>query len=358
MRRGNNVKEEEKIFCKDLKTVTTFTTKIVLRKHTRKINHVDLKKNLLMTSGDDDLIIIIDLESLNYLFQYYDIINGTSFCRFLDHVSSNSTTRIIYYGKKSYKLYIYDYIKNDVLLVVNLLKENLNHMEYNTKSNLLITAQDSKCIVWKLNENNLKAYYQLKDSYYAIINGEKRHIISASIKHINNIEYSYISIYRYDNNRDLNLVKEHDVPINFDLTINVMNFYKNSEHYFLVIISSKHIKIIKLDEDEILFDFDLDRNKELNFTYIEPTFNKEIIVGFSNGDVEIIDPFAEDEKIAETKEQIHNKCSKFYDIKSLVKDKAINEPRHEESVVKIKMSDYYPFYVSIADEMIIYQLKE
>ena len=137
-----------------------------------------------------------------------------------------------------------------------------------------------------------------------------------------------------------------------------MNFYKNSEHYFLVIISSKHIKIIKLDEDEILFDFDLDRNKELNFTYIEPTFNKEIIVGFSNGDVEIIDPFAEDEKIAETKEQIHNKCSKFYDIKSLVKDKTINEPRHEESVVQIKMSDYYPFYVSIADEMIIYQLKE
>ena len=102
----------------------------------------------------------------------------------------------------------------------------------------------------------------------------------------------------------------------------------------------------------------MDRNKELNFTYIEPTFNKEIIVGFSNGDVEIIDPFAEDEEIAETKEQIHNKCSKFYDIKSLVKDKAINEPRHEESVVQIKMSDYYPFYVSIADEMIIYQLKE
>ena len=358
MRRGNNVKEEEKIFCKDLKTVTTFTTKIVLRKHTRKINHVDLKKNLLMTSGDDDLIIIIDLEKLKYIFQYYDIINGTSFCTFLDHVSSNSTTRIIYYGNKSYKLYIYDYDKNEVILVVNLLKKNLNHLEYNTKSNLLITSQDSKCVVWKLNENNLKAYYELKDSYYAIINGEKRHIISASIKHINNIEYSYISIYRYDNNRDLNLVKEHDVPINFDLTINVMNFYKNSEHYFLVIISSKHIKIIKLDEDEILFDFDLDRNKELNFTYIEPTFNKEIIVGFSNGDVEIINPFAEDEKIAETKEQIHNKCSKFYDIKSLVKDKTINEPRHEESVVQIKMSDYYPFYVSIADEMIIYQLKE
>ena len=355
MRRGNNVIEEQRIYCKDLKTVTTFTTKIVFRKHTRKINHVDLKKNLLMTSGDDDLIIIIDLEKLIYIFQYYDIINGTSFCRFLDHVSSTSTTRIIYYGKKSYKLYIYDYVKNEVLLVVNLLKENLNHLEYNTKSNLLITAQDSNCVVWKLNENNLKANYELKDSYYAIINGEKRHIISASIKHNNNIEYTYISIYRYDNNRDLNLVKDHDVPIDFDFTIDVMNFYKNSEHYFLAIISSKHIKIIKLDEDICVFNFNLDRNKELNFTYIEPTYNNEIIIGFSNGDVDIIDPFADKSK---NKELVHNKSSKIYDIISLIRDVKNNEPRHEESVVQIKMSDYYPFYVSIADEMIIYQLKE
>ena len=355
MRRGNNVKEEEKIFCKDLKTVTTFTTKIVLRKHTRKINHVDLKKNLLMTSGDDDLIIIIDLESLNYLFQYYDIINGTSFCRFLDHVSSNSTTRIIYYGKKSYKLYIYDYVKNEVLLVVNLLRENLNHLEYNTKSNLLITAQDSNCVVWKLNENNLKAYYELKNSYYAIINGEKRHIISASIKHKNEIEYSYISIYRFDNNRDLNLVKDHDVNIDFDFTIDVMNFYKNCDHYFLIIISSKVLMIIKLDEDECLFNFDLSRNKELNMTYIEPTYNKEIIIGFNNGDVDLIDPFAEEKKI---KQLVEKKYARIYDINRLIKEVKDNEPRHEESIVQIKISDYYPFYVSIADEMIIHQLKE
>ncbi len=358
MRRGNNVIEEPRIYCKDIKTVTSFKTKIVFRKHTRKINHVDLKKNLLMTSGDDDLIIIIDLEKLKYIFQYYDIINGTSFCTFLDHVSSNSTTRIIYYGNKSYKLYIYDYDKNEVILVVNLLKKNLNHLEYNTKSNLLITSQDSKCVVWKLNENNLKAYYELKDSYYAIINGEKRHIISASIKHINNIEYSYISIYRYDDNRDLNIVKDHDVDLDFDFTIDVMNFYKNSEHYFLVIISSKHINIIKLDEDICVFNFDLDRNKELKLTYIEPAYNNEIIIGFSNGDVDIIDPLAEEEKIANIKEHVHNKCSKIYDIKRLIKDVRNNEPRHEESVVQIKMSDYYPFYVSIADEMIIYQLKE
>ena len=355
MKGGNNLNEEQKLYCKDIKSISSFTDKIVFRKHTHKINHVDLMKNLIMTSGDDDLIIIIDLVAMKYIFQYYDIINGTSFCRFLDPLSFTSTSRIIYYGKKSYKLYIYDYAKNEVLLVVNLLRENLNHLEYNIKSNLLITTQDSNCVVWKLNENNLKANYNLKDSYYAIINEEKRHIISASTKHVNEFEKSYISIYRYDNNRDLTLIKDHDVNIDFDFIIDVMNFYKNYEHYFLIIMSSKNISIVKLDEDDNKFDYNLKINKELRFTYIEPVFTRELLIGYNNGDVCLINPFLEQEVI---NKQLNDRHNKYFNINRLRKEVAGNEPNHDESVVQIKMSDYYPFYVSIADEMIIYQLKE
>ena len=208
----SNNNNEEHILCKDIKSLTSYNDKIVIRKHTRRINHVDLQKYLLMTSGDDDLIIIIDLIQMKYQLEYYDIINGTSFCRFLDPITSS---RFIYYGNKSFKLYIYEYSRNQILLIVNLLKENLYHLEYNNKSNLLITAQETNCIVWKLNENNLKANYNIKNSYYAIFNEEKKQIISASLRSNEYNEYTILSIYRYDNNRDLTIIKDCDVKLKY-----------------------------------------------------------------------------------------------------------------------------------------------
>ncbi len=355
MRKGNNLNEEEHIFCKEIKSISSYKTKIVFRKHTHKINHVDLQKNLLMTSGDDDLIIIVDLAILKYIFQYYDIINGTSFCRFLDPLSSTSSTRIIYYGPKSFKLYIYDYIKNEILLIVNLLRESLYHLEYKGKSNLLVTSQENNCIIWKLNENNMKACYKLKNSYYAIIDEEKRHIISAAIKYKNEIEYSSLSIYRYDNNRDLNMILDHEMKLDLDYNIEVMNLYKTNEYYFLLLISEFNFDIIQLDDDTFAFQLSLGKNKNLKFSYIEPVFTKEILLGFNNGNVELVNPFWDKERI---KQIIEVKNKKKENINKFIKEVKDNEPKHEESVVQIKVSDYYPFYVSIADEMIIYQLKE
>ena len=45
-------------------------------------------------------------------------------------------------------------------------------------------------------------------------------------------------------------------------------------------------------------------------------------------------------------------------IMKIIKQIEDNDVRHQNSVVQIKMSDYYPLYVSISDEMIIYQLKD
>ena len=46
----SNNNNEEHILCKDIKSLTSYNDKIVIRKHTRRINHVDLQKYLLMTT--------------------------------------------------------------------------------------------------------------------------------------------------------------------------------------------------------------------------------------------------------------------------------------------------------------------
>jgi hypothetical protein len=351
----NNVddsKNEEHIFCKDLKSISSYKDRIIFKKHTHRINHVDLQKYLLMTSGDDDLIIILDLCQQRYILQYYDIINGTSFCRFLEPITS---TRIMYYGNKSFKLFLYEYSRNQILLIVNLLRENLYHLEYNNKSNLLITAQDTKCIVWKLNENNLKPNYEIHESYYAIINDEKRQIVSVSLDKKEYEDHSILSLYSYDNNRDLTIIKERDVNVKIKYKVILMKFFRFKEYNFLIVMSDINIDIIKLDDDNNAFHLNLLKNKELKFTCFEPTFTEEIILGYNNGTVEILNPSWEKEKI---KDLVDEKYKNINNINKMKKEVENNEFRHEESVVQIKLSGYYPLYVSIADEMIIYQLKK
>ena len=351
-----NSNNEQKIYCKDFKTLSSYKDKIVFKKHTHKINHIDLQKNLLMTSGEDDLIIIIDLAKLKYACQYYDIFNGTSFCKFLE---PSTSTRILYYGHKSYKIFMFDYIKNEIIIIINLLKEKLYHLEYNKKSNLLISTQETNCILWKITESNIKPNCNLKNSYYSIINEEKRHIISAS-KYFNDMDdddnyKTKLSIYKYDNNWESNLTKERDVNMTLNYHIIKMNFYKNNDHYFLIIMSEYNLEIIKLDDDSLAFHLNLMKNKELKFTCFEPTFTKELIIGYNNGYVELFNPFWDEKKI---KTLVDDKYKKKDLINKFMNDIMNNEPRHEDPVVQVKISEYYTFYVSISDEMIIYQFKE
>jgi len=352
MNKVDDSKNEEHIFCKDIKSISSYKDRIIFKKHTHRINHVDLQKYLLMTSGDDDLIIILDLCQQRYILQYYDIINGTSFCRFLEPITS---TRIMYYGNKSFKLFLYEYSRNQILLIVNLLRENLYHLEYNNKSNLLITAQDTKCIVWKLNENNLKPNYEIHESYYAIINDEKRQIVSVSLDKKEYEDHSILSLYSYDNNRDLTIIKERDVNVKIKYKVILMKFFRFKEYNFLIVMSDINIDIIKLDDDNNAFHLNLLKNKELKFTCFEPTFTEEIILGYNNGTVEILNPSWEKEKI---KDLVDEKYKNINDINKMKKEVENNEFRHEERVVQIKLSVYYPLYVSISDEMIIYQLKK
>jgi len=352
MNKVDDSKNEEHIFCKDIKSISSYKDRIIFKKHTHRINHVDLQKYLLMTSGDDDLIIILDLCQQRYILQYYDIINGTSFCRFLEPITS---TRIMYYGNKSFKLFLYEYSRNQILLIVNLLRENLYHLEYNNKSNLLITAQDTKCIVWKLNENNLKPNYEIHESYYAIINDEKRQIVSVSLDKKEYEDHSILSLYSYDNNRDLTIIKERDVNVKIKYKVILMKFFRFKEYNFLIVMSDTNIDIIKLDDDNNAFHLNLLKNKELKFTCFEPTFTEEIILGYNNGTVEILNPSWEKEKI---KDLVDEKYKNINNINKMKKEVENNEFRHEERVVQIKLSGYYPLYVSISDEMIIYQLKK
>ena len=148
--KNRQIDEDNHINCDQLNSISSFKNKISFKKHSHKINHIDLQKNLLMTSGDDDLIIIMDLKMVKYVLLYYDIINGTKFSKFLEPLS----TRIIYYGYKSFKLYVLDFVREEILFVISLLKEQLTHFEFNNKSNLLLTTQEQNTIIWKL-----KPYY-------------------------------------------------------------------------------------------------------------------------------------------------------------------------------------------------------
>ena len=58
------------------------------------------------------------------------------------------------------------------------------------------------------------------------------------------------------------------------------------------------------------------------------------------------------------KKLISNKYKPEKIINKLIKQISNNDINHQSSVIQIKISDYYPLYVSIADEMILYQLKD
>ena len=125
----------------------------------------------------------------------------------------------------------------------------------------------------------------------------------------------------------------------------------------ILLMSEFDIEIINLDNnnDSRVFYSNLKTQEDLRFTYIEPAFTREIIVGYNNGDVELINPFWEDNKM---KKLISNKYKPEKIINKLIKQISNNDINHQSSVIQIKISDYYPLYVSIADEMILYQLKD
>ena len=346
--------EDQHIHCDQLNTISSFNDKILLNKHTCKINHIDLRKNLLMTSGDDDLILIIDLKVIKFVKIYYDKINGTKFSKFLEPLS----TRIIYYGYKSFKLIVNDFIKEEIQIVVNLLRAKLNHFEFNNKSNIIITTQEKDSIVWKLREKKLNPEINIKNSYYAIINNSKQNIISCA-RNVNekNKVNNVITIYKYESKDNLIMIKEKDLVItNFEGEIKVMNYFKNYEQYSLILMSEFSIEILDLENNgNIISIINLDKDKDLKFTYFEPVFTKEIIIGYNNGEVDLLNPLKNENNI---RKEIERKYDKNKQIEKLIRDTSNNEIKHESSVVQIKMSDYYPLYVSIADEMIIYQRKK
>lgn len=352
----NNDKKEQYIYCEKIESLTLYNDRILFKKHTHRINHIDYQDNLLMTSGDDDLIIILDLKVLKYKLNYYDINNGTQFSKFLEPNSS----KIIYYGYKTFRLYIYNYTTNQVSQIVKLLIEPLNHLELNLKSNLLISTQKKDSILWELVKTNLVPRFNIKNTYYSIINSSKQEIISCSraIKssELNHV-YTAIRLYKYNTeNRNFKVEQERDIEIDFDYDIKLMNTYKNSEPNYLIVMSDYILEIINLDSDTKFLKIELKKEYELKFSYFEPAFTMEIIFGYNNGDVEIFNPL-ENNIQNKIKEFISKKYKTEEKISKIVNEINNNDIKHYGNVVQIKISDYYPFYVSISDEMIIYQLK-
>ena len=69
----------------------------------------------------------------------------------------------------------------------------------------------------------------------------------------------------------------------------------------------------------------------------------------------MFNPFWEEKKI---KNFADDKYKKKEMVDKFMRDIKNDNPRHDDSVNQVINSEYYLFYASISDEMIIYQLKE
>ena len=358
---------EEKITridCNQLKTISSFQNIIKLHKHSKKINHIDLYKNFLLSSGDDDLIIIIDLKAKKFINKIYDIINGTKYCYFYQIITDDFEEKnIIYYGYKSYKIIIYDIIRNKPKFEAKICLCPLIHFEYDMQSNLLITSQKSEenfSIIWQNKESILKPIIKMKDSYYCIINNEKKNVIRC-IKEENKEEVkSKIEIYSYkmDNNENykFEIIKKFDRK--FYYTILLMNTFKNfynKNDYYLFLMTENKIEIINIINENVIRSINLQIFEPLQFSYCEPVFTHEILVGFNNGEIELFNPFTNFNKIQEFIEEKNDDSKRALNVIKYIKNR---EKNHLDRVVQIKVSTYYPFYVSASDEILIHLLEE
>ena len=209
-----------------------------------------------------------------------------------------------------------------------------------------------------INDKKINPEFNIINSYYAIINDTKQHILSCSQRTNINSLVNMITIYKYENDFTFNITKEKYFEIQYEPKIKLMNYYKNFEQYYLIIMSDFSIEIIDLDDN-----FKVKRrinllekiNSNLKFSCFEPVFTKELIIGYNNGYVEIFNPWKNEKYIENF---IQRKYDDDYITKRLIKDIENEEINHHTSVVQIKMSDYFPLYVSIADEMIICQISK
>ena len=143
--------------------------------------------------------------------------------------------------------------------------------------------------------------------------------------------------------------------MDFESEIQLMNYFKNSEQYLLILMFEFSIVIIDLENNgQKICEINLYQNKDLKFTCFEPVFSKEIIIGYNNGEVDILNPFKDNKNI---KLIIENNYNKDKQIEKWLREGVNDEIKHESIVVQIKLSDYYSLYVSLRDEIIIYKEK-
>lgn len=373
-----------------ISSISKFSDTIVLNQnyHLKPINHVDLCENLLLTSGDDDLINIIDLNKTIIIQKKYDIINGTQNCFFLRE--SPSTPYILYFGQKSSKIILYDYDKKYIMHIVQMFPTKLDHFDYNVKSGLLITSQGGNdSIIWNTEDLTVKPCCVLKGVYYAIVNSSEEEIIQCERKknekeETNSSNCSVISLRKYrtknsannnkkgrgfgysnsgrknfnysDDNFSLNSFaidknsKKEIKKENIDYEILQINNYKNFDISYIIIMGKFIIDLLTENKNnEIRLSL---KDELVSFTYIEPVFTKEIIVGFSNGRVEVFDPINNKEKSQE-KIMKMNEVDKVKDFLEIFDN---NKARHIKPVKKIKISEYFPMFVSISEDAIIHQI--
>ena len=358
---------EEKITridCNQLKTISSFQKVIKIHKHSKKINHIDLFENILLSSGDDDLIIIIDLKTKKYINKIYDILNGTQYGYFYRIISGDFEEKsIIYYGYKSYKIIIFDIIKNKPKFEAKIYLCPLIHFEYDIQSGLLITSQkniENFSIIWQSEENGLKPIYKMENCYYCIINNEKSNIFRCNKTEILESTLSNISIYSYkmDNNENYKIEIAKNISKKFKYTILLMNTLKNiynKNEYYLLLMTENIIEIMNIMNENIIRSISLQIFKPLQFSYCEPVFTHEVLVGFNNGEIELYNPFSNNNKIQENIDEKNDESKRALNVIKYIKNR---EKNHLDRVVQIKMSIYYPLYVSASDEILIHLLEE
>lgn len=128
-----------------------------LKEHNLKINHIDFSQDgsLLLSSGDDDLLCIYDIQSSQIIYLIYNKLHGTTNALF-----TIAPDEILYCGKYDHRIILMSCERKEVLYTFYGHKSKIIDMKLNfAKNTLLSTSDDYQTFLWNLTLKNCEAIF-------------------------------------------------------------------------------------------------------------------------------------------------------------------------------------------------------
>ena len=150
--------------------------KVTICPHSNIINSIDLYKTLLLSAGEDDKIVLINLRDFSMVNSFYDCLNGVNFAKILNE------DLLLYYGHKTNKLILSKH-DGSLLYMFEIVYENIQALEVNLNVFKFFTVQKEKIYLFNVDPGNKSINFEYvlsNDSYLAKFNSTGDKMITAS----------------------------------------------------------------------------------------------------------------------------------------------------------------------------------